>query len=65
MERAVEDYRNVKDELYLEEDDKFFKHDNVMEDIVKQEDEHIANPYIDFSLMKVMHLDCEAAKYME
>ena len=35
------------------------------DDIVKKEEEHIRNPNIDWTLMKVQKLDYEAIKYME
>lgn len=64
MQKATKDYRNIKDELYLTEKDKNFSENNLLDNIVKQEDDHKENPVIDYTMMKVMKLDEESTIYM-
>jgi len=60
IDRGKEDYQHVKDELYNLEGTQRYQNLRVLDDIVKQEEEHIKNPYIDYNLMKLLRLDDEA-----
>ena len=66
LEKAQFDYRNVKDELYLDEKDQFDQTEaSLSTDIVKNENDHLYNPDIDWTLMRIQKLDFEAVKFME
>lgn len=55
----------MKDELYNMDEPGELINQRALDDIVKQEEEHIKNPDIDWTLMRMLRLEDEAIKYME
>ena len=58
----MQNYQNIKEELYNFDDNDQQK---FLDDTVKQEDDHVENPYINWSLMKLIKLDEQLIDYME
>ena len=54
----------MKDELYLDDSNRY-QNERTLDDLIKNEDEHRENKYVNYTIMKLMRLEDEAIKYME